>query len=136
MERFEEETSNKLTIMDEMFGGYDCEFVERPPSAFQMECPICHLILRKPYQIACCGTNFCHTCIQLLQADNSLCPTCRNDNFGIFLNKSLDRSLKQLQVYCTYREDGCRWRGELGELDRHLYMECKEKTTKEIRTVS
>ena len=136
MERFEEETSDGLTIMDETFGGYDCEFVEPPPSVFQMECPICHLILRKPYQMTCCGTNFCHTCIQLLQADNSLCPKCREGRFEIFPNKGLDHSLKQLQVYCTYREDGCQWSGELGELDRHLYIKCKEKTTKEIRTVS
>ena len=30
----------------ETFGGYDCEFVEPPTSAFQTECPICSLILR------------------------------------------------------------------------------------------
>ena len=104
----------------ETFGGYDCEFVETPASAFQTQCPICHLILCEPYQITCCGTSFCHTCIQRLQADNSPCPTCREDNFEVFPNKGFNRSLKQLQVYCTHRKDGCQWRGELGELDQHL----------------
>ena len=116
-QRHEKSAKSKLK---ETFGGYDCEFVEPPPSAFQMECPICHLILREPYQITCCGTDFCHTCIQRLQADNSSCLKCREHNFEVFLNKGMDRSLKQLQVYCTHRKDGCQWRGELGELDQHL----------------
>ena len=102
------------------FGGYDYEFVEPPHSTFQTACPICRLILREPYQVTCCGTSFCHTCIQLLQADNRRCPTCREDNFEMFSNKGLKRSLKQLQVYCTHRKDGCQWEGELGELDNHL----------------
>ena len=29
-------------------GGYDCEFVETPPPAIQMECPICLHILKEP----------------------------------------------------------------------------------------
>ena len=99
----------------EKFGGYDCELVEPPTSVFQTECPICHLILRDPHQVTCCGTNFCHTCIQRLQADNSPCPTCKDDNFEVFPNKGLNRSLKQLQ-------------GDLGDLqvDHHLkaYKEC------------
>ena len=104
----------------EAFGGYDCEFVEPPQSVFQTECPICHLILCEPHQVTCCGTNFCHTCIQRLQAGNSPCPTCREDNIEVFPNKGLNRSLKQLQVYCSRRKDGCQWRGELGELDQHM----------------
>ena len=87
----------------ETFGGYNCEFVEPPQSAFQTECPICHLILREPYLVSCCGTHYCHTCIQRLQADNSPCPTCREDNFEVFPNKGLNRALKQLQVYCIPR---------------------------------
>ena len=110
----------KSATQKEAFGGYDYEFVELPPSAFQTECPICHLILREPYLVSCCGTSFCHTCIQRLQADNSPCPNCREDNITVFPNKGLNRSLKQLQVYCTQRKDGCQWRGELGELDQHM----------------
>ena len=106
--------------LKQTFGGYDYEFVKPPQSAFQTKCPICHLILREPYLVSCCGTSFCHTCIQRLQADKIPCPTCREDNFEEFPNKGLNRSLKQLQVYCTHRKDGCQWRGELGELDRHL----------------
>ena len=111
---------SKLTTQKKTFGGYDCEFVESPTSAFQTECPICHLILCEPYQVTCCGTSFCQTCIQRLQDDNTSCPTCREDKFEMFPNKGLKRSLKQLQVYCTHRNGGCQWRGEFGELDQHL----------------
>ena len=104
----------------EMFGGYDCEFVERPTSAFQTECPICSLILRDPYQSKCCGTNFCHTCCEQLQAEHKPCPTCREDSFELYCNKSLKRSLKQLHVLCTHSEGGCKWTGELGKIEQHL----------------
>ena len=84
----------------EKFGGYDCKFVTPPPTAFQTECPICHMILREPYQTACCGQNVCRSCI--------------------IPNKGLRQSLIQLHVWCTFRENGCEWSGELGELERHL----------------
>ena len=104
----------------EMFGGYDCEFVQQPTSAFQTHCPICSLILRDPYQSKCCGTSFCHTCTEQIQDEHKPCPTCREDNFEVFPNKGLKRSLNQLDVFCTHSEAGCRWRGELGELQNHL----------------
>ena len=98
-------------------GGYDCKFVDSPLSAFQTDCPICRLILRDPYQATCCGTSFCHTCSQRI---NTHCPTCRKDNFEVFPNKGLKRSIYQLRVFCTHRRDGCTWEGELGELEHHL----------------
>ena len=104
----------------ETFGGYDCEFVEPPPNVFQTECPICSLILRDPYLTSCCGTHFCRTCSERLQAEHKPCPTCREENFELYPNKSLRRSLNQLHVLCTHSKDGCEWSGELGELERHL----------------
>ena len=120
------------TSAQETFGGYDYDFIELPPSIFQTECPICHLILREPYQVTCCGTSFCHTCIQRLQTDETHCPACREDKFEVFPNKGLNRSLKQLQVYCTRRKDGCQWRGELGELNQHLNVHKRPLTTSSI----
>jgi len=104
----------------EVFGGYDSEFVNPPASAFQTTCSVCHLILRDPYLIRCCGTSFCQTCIQRLQAEKNPCPICREDKFDVFTNMGLKRSLNQLDVYCIHREDGCDWKGELGELDKHV----------------
>ena len=89
----------------EKFGGYDCKFVTPPPTAFQTECPICHMILREPYQTACCGQNVCRSC---------------RGKFEPLPNKGLRQSLIQLHVWCTFRENGCEWSGELGELEHHL----------------
>ena len=100
--------------------GYDCKFVESPPSSFQTECPVCRLLLRDPYQAVCCGTSFCHSCSQQVKSGSNVCPTCRRNNFELFPNKGLKRSIYQLRVFCTHRKDGCTWKGELGELEYHL----------------
>ena len=105
---------------NEISGGYDCKFVEVPPNAFQTDCPVCRLLLRDPYQAKCCGTSFCYTCSQRIKAGSNHCPTCRKDNFEVFPNKGLKRSIYQLCVFCTHRKDGCTWVGELGELEHHL----------------
>ena len=104
----------------EKYGGYDCDFVVPPASDLKTDCPICALVLRDPYQANCCGKTFCHSCSEQIQADHKPCPTCRNKNFQVFPDKELKHSLDQLQVWCTYSEDGCKWSGELGELEHHL----------------
>ena len=103
--------------------GYTCEFVERPPKAFQCDCPICLLVLREPHQITCCGYSFCETCVKRLQADDKCCPTCSEIDYVIFPDKRLKRSLNEYRVYCSNKEEGCEWVGELGELDRHLNLQ-------------
>jgi len=108
------------SVQEETCGGYDCEFVKRPPRLFQTDCPICHLILRDPYEAMCCGYSFCYTCIQQDQRRRKCCPWCRKYNFEFFENVGMKRSINQLRVFCKYREGGCRWRGELGKLQDHL----------------
>ena len=104
----------------ESVGGYDCKFAEQPTSAFQTECPVCRMILRDPYQSKCCGKSFCHSCSKKIQAEHKPCPTCRKDNFEIFEDKGMKQSLSQLYVLCTHSKDGCKWKGELGELEHHM----------------
>ena len=102
-------------------GGYDCEFVERPRE-LQMDCPICLLVLREPFQIACCGNSFCRTCIERIQTNKKACPTCNKANFAVFSDKRLRRSLYVFRVRCVHQKSGCEWTGELGELERHLNL--------------
>lgn len=103
-------------------GGFVCEFVNQPQKAFQIKCPVCLLILREPYQATCCGYSFCKSCIDQIDADCQLCPTCQEDISDNFPNKGLQRSLYEFQVYCTYKCEGCDWIGELGQLDLHLNL--------------
>ena len=102
--------------------GFDCEFVEKPPDTIQSECPVCLQILREPYQAPCCGNSFCRVCIERIKTDNMPCPTCKEYNFETFFDKRLQRSLYGFQVYCSHKQEGCEWKGELGQLDNHLNL--------------
>ena len=117
MSQLKEVSAQKETV------GYECEFVDPPPTAFQTECLICQLVLREPYQTNCCGTSFCQTCIQQVQDNESSCPTCREEDFQVFPNKGLKRSLNQLHVYCKHSKDGCTWSGELQAVEEHINEE-------------
>ena len=100
-------------------GGFECEFVEKPPKAVQSECPVCLLVLREPYQATCCGYAFCRECIEKVKQNNKPCPCC-NKTFDTFEDKRLKRSLYEFKVQCTNKQQGCQWEGELGQLDNHL----------------
>ena len=106
-------------------GGHDCEFVDRPRN-IKVECPICLLVLRDPWLTACCGQNFCRRCIERIPSgDGRACPLCQAaDEFGAVCNKSLGESLKEHEVYCGHRNEGCEWSGKLVELDTHLNIAC------------
>ena len=80
-----------------IMAGIECEFVEKPPKAFQSECPICLLVLREPYQATCCGKSFCKECIERVKANNQDCPTCNDKNLNLFNNKGLQQSLNDFE---------------------------------------
>ena len=101
-------------------GGYDCDFVEKPPSVIQTECSICLQILREPQLISCCGHSFCGVCIGRIKNDGKFCPLCNAEDFNLMRNKGLERSLNEFDVKCSYSEQGCCWVGKLGQLSKHL----------------
>ena len=88
--------------------------------AFQTNCPVCLQILREPYAADCCGKSFCSFCIQQIKLSNKSCPLCNNNQYELHPNKGLQQSLYQLSIYCTNKSKGCEWKGELGELDKHI----------------
>ena len=81
---------------------------------------MCLQIIRDPYQVTCCGYSFCRVCIERIKTDNKHCPTCNEENITIFPDKRLQRSLYDFEVYCTHRDKGCTWTGELRQLENHL----------------
>ena len=103
--------------------GFDCEFIEEPPRVFQTHCPICLLVLREPFQVTCCGKSFCRQCIQQINAGGTPCPTCKEARFDSFQNKGLQQPLYGFRVFCSNKESGCDWQGELGQLDQHLNID-------------
>ena len=101
-------------------GGYECEFVEKPPEVLQTDCSVCLQILREPHIVSCCGYSFCKTCIERVRAKHKPCPLCVESEFTILHDKRLQRSLNELSVLCVFQKDGCGWIDKLGALDQHL----------------
>ena len=94
--------------------GYDYKLMDETERE-ECECPICNLIARQPTKASCCGQIFCHACI----ATQTECPLCR-DTFDLMIDKSLERKIRHLQVYCVNQDKGCEWTGELGDVPLHL----------------
>ena len=113
---------------EENHGGHDCNFVEPPPEAFQTDCPICLLILKEPCLISCCGHKFCRECIERMTKDAKPCPLCKEPNFTYMRDLGLERSLKELEVWCSHKKDGCEWRGKLGKLEEHVNREMSPRS--------
>ena len=106
---------------EENRGGYDCEFIEPPPPAFQTECPICLHILKEPCVISCpCGQKICRECVEQIKEEDKPCPLCNKSDFTYLRDHGLERFLKEFEVWCSNKEKGCDWRGKLGEYEQHL----------------
>jgi TNF receptor-associated factor 4 len=101
-------------------GGYVCEFLSLPDENVQTRCGICLLIIRKPYEVTCCGKLFCESCIIREMREKRGCPNCKKEDYGASLSKSNERYLNQQKVCCAHCADGCMWKGELGKHDKHL----------------
>ena len=100
--------------------GYECIFVEEPPDSVQTECSICLCVLREPYLLNCCGYSFCKSCIEPIKSDNKPCLLCGVQFTNHMLDKKLQRTLNDLLVYCSHKEEGCDWMGQLAHLAQHL----------------
>ena len=103
-------------------GGYDYTFINTDlPDEFH--CLICTFVPRQPHQVTCCGKIYCKECLDELKKSkqNFTCPNCRKkiaNNY--FKDINTKRKIRQLKVYCTNKENGCRYKGELKDLEGHL----------------
>ena len=95
-------------------------FVTEPPKS--RFCPICFELLTNPF-LNDCGHHLCRQCRTRLIADGKKeCPVCRESNVlpSARLNKFLQREIKDLKVRCQHHKEGCRWIGEVRDLQSHL----------------
>ena len=51
---------------------------------------------------------------------SNVCPVCRSEEFAIFFNKQADRAIRSLHIFCTNKEQGCEWQGEVNDISGHL----------------
>ena len=105
-------------------GGYEYTFIEPPPHRYI--CNICHHPSREPCMTGeCCqGQTICKSCLDQWQMKNSkatACPVCgKKGDFTAYPNYHIKREIKSLNIYCTNKEKGCEWQGELSDISNHL----------------
>ena len=107
-------------IRPQLRSGYECIFVDDLPDHLRIECSICLCVLQDPQLIDCnCGAHFCKSCIEKIKEEKNPCPLCKGRFTTLVLDRHLQRTINGLQVYCSFKESGCEWVGELKSL-------CKE----------
>ena len=111
--------------------GYEYSFVDTLHKRYI--CKVCQLPSRDPYLSECCGHLFCKSClndVKTVTAITNSCPVCRDEEFKTFRNKAIDREIKDLCIYCTNKEKGCKWQGELNDINDHLRNSCQFEEVK------
>ena len=100
--------------------GYDYVFISTPPD--RVVCKICHLPSRDPYLSMCCGHVFCKCCGDNVKTSDitNVCPVCGDEEYIIFPNKQLDREIKDLHINYSNNKKGCKWQGQLNDINCHL----------------
>ncbi|XP_065887463.1 TNF receptor-associated factor 3-like [Dysidea avara] len=102
-------------------GGYEYQFVDNPLDMFV--CKICLYPSREPYLSECCGHTFCKSCLEAAKRVTTVtkaCPICRDEEFVTIRNRQADRAIRSLHVFCTNKEKGCEWQGEVNNIINHL----------------
>ena len=101
----------------------DYQFVTDPPKS--RFCPICFELLTDPYQTSC-GHHVCEQCrARLLAGGNEECPVCRKSEVlaNARLDKFFQREINDLRVRCQHHREGCKWTGEMRDLQSHLDLD-------------
>ena len=104
----------------------EVSFVEDLPKHVEIECPVCLNILTDPHLVSCCGHNFCGSCIERVKASDGSCPMCKEKEYQAIPDKKCSRIINGLEVYCSNKEKGCQWKGELKNMSTHLNKEKRE----------
>lgn len=121
--------SSKLDLQEEYEVGYEID----PVGALSddLNCGICHHVVRDAQQTMCCGHSTCKQCIdKVLQTKiiDKKCPYCSNPDFKVVTDKKTQRQVLNLVVYCPHKqigpEPGCVWKGELRSREKHLNDDC------------
>jgi len=109
-ERPESDQTKKLPEQE-----YD--FVEDLPQDFF--CPVTFELLRDPQLTTCCGHILSRRVVTKLQREGKPCPMCKDPSFPSVPNKHFKRKVEELKVRCFHKRNGCKWEGQLGNLDQH-----------------
>ena len=90
------------------------------PKSLEITCPVCFVLLYEdPHVNVACGHHLCGSCVAKVHQ----CPECRH-TLQTVPDRGLQRIINALQIYCSKKEEGCRWEGDLGDLKVHHRNDC------------
>ena len=108
-------SSTEVPALETLQQEYD--FVEEPPPEYF--CPVTFELLRDPKQTECCGHHISGNVVARIQQERKPCPLCKEPNFTVTNDKYFYRKANELKVRCPHKGNGCKWEGQLGNLDHH-----------------
>ncbi len=90
--------------------------------AEKYKCSICTNLLNTPVLTECCGQHFCRDCLEkwITRIKATTCPHCRAENFKYIVSQPTIRKIKELEVYCTNRKNGCKEILSYGTFQEHV----------------
>lgn len=88
-------------------------------------CLLCEGLLHTPVLISCCGRNCCENCLSLWEdKGGNGCPFCEAQSLSYIRDPKAERQLKEMNVYCKQRKEGCLWSGPIEQVTSHLQSDC------------
>ena len=84
-------------------------------------------LLLQPHLTECCGQHLSEEAATRIQGGGGACPLCNKPHFKTMLDKKTGRHVNELRVFCNHKDRGCRWEGDLSDLEHHV-QSCPMKT--------
>ena len=101
--------------------GEEYDFVEKPGNEYF--CPVTFQLLNDPRQTNfCCGNHLSLATAERLEAEGKPCPICKKAPLKTTEDLFFKRKVMELKVRCSNKAIGCKWVGELGNLNDHLKL--------------
>src|SRR5690606_7596753 len=108
---------------------YDPErFVDKPHDLFI--CQICSCVFKNCIKTNC-GHRYCWECFQGCLSHSEKCAFCRKeiDLSNCKPDDTVNEFVPQFKVYCDNKDLGCKWTGELRDVEKHV-ASCDYKKVK------
>ena len=82
-------------------------------------CPVTLAVMLHPCQTRCCGNHLSLSAARRLKRTKKRCPLCKMP-LRFVDDKYFQRVVLETKIYCSKKESGCTWLGELRDLETHL----------------
>ena len=111
----------------------DHNLVDPQAATDEFNCPVSMELLTTAHQTSCCGKHLSEEVVNQLQAQGKPCPMCNRPQLQTMPDLYFRRKVTALKVYCPNKKLGCRWEGEIGDVDKHLNYKSTDGECKYVK---